>query len=83
MSAVDEADVRLSGSVIVTSTVPVLWLGAVAVILVALVHVALATALPKCTVMPEVKLVPVITTPGVVVFALPEAGLRPVTVGGA
>jgi hypothetical protein len=83
MSALDLAEVTLSESVTVTSTVRAVWLGAVAVILVELVLVALAVTVPNMTVTVEEKFVPVITTPAVVVVAVPEAGLKLVTVGGA
>ena len=82
MSALDLAEVTLSESSTVTSTVLAAWLGAVAVMEVELFTVTTeAVLLPNLTVTVGEKLVPVITTPDVVVVAVPEAGLTPVTVG--
>lgn len=66
------AEVLASESVTVTSTVPAVWLGAVAVIDVGLSTVTVlegTTALPKSTDAPALKFVPVMAT-----FVPPEVG---------
>ena len=71
------------GVVTVTSTVPAVPAGAVAVMVVALVTVTLVAAFePKLTEAPLTKLVPVIVTT-VPLLSGPAAGLMFVTVGGA
>ena len=71
------------GVVTVTSTVPAVPAGAVAVIWVALLTVKLVAAVaPKLTALAPVKLVPVIVTE-VPPAVGPAVGLTPVTVGAA
>jgi hypothetical protein len=68
------------GVVTVTSTVPTVPAGAVAVMLVALLTVKVARFAPKSTAVAPVKVVPVTVTLVVPVLC-PEVGLTPVTVG--
>src|SRR5579863_33707 len=72
----------LAPTVTVTSTVDAPWAGEVAVMDPALLTVKLVAAtLPNFTALAPVKLVPVMVTM-VPPAVEPEAGLRPVTVGG-
>jgi hypothetical protein len=69
------------GAVTVTSTVPAVPGGEVALSCVELVTVKATAAVPNCTAVAPVKFVPVTVTevPPVVI---PDVGLMPVTVGG-
>ena len=68
--------------VTVTSTVPAAWAGEVATIWVALFVPITATVAPKCTLVADVRFVPVIVT-DVPPAVVPPVGLTLVTVGAA